>query len=251
MKVGTRDVDAIYAADREVSSVHVEQNSLTGLWESGEGGGGLEWIPEGATVHIDFVNNRAWTIDDGVVAINTLLGEDETATAFDGASGYNAANLGVDGYTADGVAIALIGVAKTRSIDGGTFRLKWKNGSANNGYVLVFGNAAVTNSLFYTYSIGDSKILAESWFGYAAQSLGYDPTIGNVNVVALTALSGRSEFAVNGSSVVAGALTSDDWPAENYDVVYLDPDTGHILQTLTIYDALPDTTGLAALSEAA
>lgn len=44
--------------------------------EGGGGSGVPEWVPTDAKIYIDLVNDRAWTEDDGEVAINTLLADD-------------------------------------------------------------------------------------------------------------------------------------------------------------------------------
>ena len=101
----------------------LDQHALGGCWrqaevvvEGGVGGGSApEWVPANAKIHIDLVGNRAWTVADGEVAIDTLLGSDPNTEGYYGPSGYDPANLTADGYVATDVYYAaFIGVAKTK-----------------------------------------------------------------------------------------------------------------------------------------
>src|SRR5262245_6371014 len=79
-----------------------------------EGGGAPDWVPANALIHIDFVNDRAWS-DGAEVAIDTLVGADPNTVDAWGETEYDPDNLNADGYAGT---VAFIGAALTQQMSG-------------------------------------------------------------------------------------------------------------------------------------
>lgn len=231
---------------------------------AGGGGGGLDWVPEGAVIHIDFLGGtpqgRAWTADDGEVGIETLLGSDpNTENGWD-ITAYDELRITADGYVqydeeVGGSPLAFIGAARTLLLGAATSSYSTVNLDATLQVAissLLFLSADGNDALQLDVSNPDTTVYA--WQGAASATISgvtNDEAPGARNVLAATVTASRLEAALNGSNAVALTLTSAERPAGNSLVaVVLDlRSSGKAIQSITIYDPLPDTTGLSELSE--
>lgn len=231
-----------------------------------EGGGGddPEWVPEGATHHAEFGDfgsgpeARAWTAADGIVAVTTLLGSDPNTENGLGVSEYDPLNLTVDGYvTESNVPVALIGSARTAMLAGCTYTIKTTDLDGEQdvtsfSLVSANGNAGL-NGVFST-ATGINRTLATSLTGFLEVEVSniVNVGVGARNNVAVTCTDARYELAANGSSAVSGVPTVDDRPIESPLVAFgitTSLSNHRAMTSITLYDALPSTTGLSALSE--
>lgn len=232
--------------------------------DTAEGGGGIpEWVPEGAKIHIDLVrafNNQdaAWTEADGIVAVDTLLGSDPNTEVGWGATAYNPDALAIDGYDMglSGGPFALIGSALSLILAGSTFVLRY--GMTNTGTPAGSPFVAISADGENAIEIDDAGSLTIEAYSYTGP---YDRTSdavinagveGALNALAMTLTASRAEFAVNGSSVYEDTLNPDEFIQTGDSpivVALVDTRQNTAVQSLTIYDPLPDTTGLSALSE--
>lgn len=223
------------------------------------GGGAPAWVPANAKIHIDPVGNRAWTEAGGEVAIDTLLGADPNSEGGWGTTDYVSSDLGADGLIYFESPPALIGSARTMVMDGATVVVRTKRVTdvSSEQYSLIAisanGNDAVQIELHGAGPSGDSGARAFSWNGSFVSVIPSIVNSGNgaLNCCAVTLTTSRLDIAVNGSAAVAGALTDAQRPAANPLVAgIIDPGSGQYvaLQSITIYDPLPDTTGLSELS---
>lgn len=220
------------------------------------GGGGPEWVPADAKIYIDLVNDRAWTEADGEVAIDTLLGTDaNTENGWD-TTEYNPSNLMADGYfETSAVPTAFIGAALLKLLDSFTMVTRFKlpagpraSPSVSLAIMSANGNDGLELDLndtgFYadTYSFGGAMVdtIIRDIVNSAA---------GAINQLAWTVNGSRDEFAVNGSDPAVGIIGALDRPVGNPLVAALFFAQDHNVQSITIYDALPSTAGLSALSE--
>jgi hypothetical protein len=190
------------------------------------------------------------------VAIDTLLGSDPNTENGWGETGYNPIYLTADGYVAliEPQSFALIGAALAAVLPGSTFVIQWMMlGSDVTAYVAVLsasGNAAVE----YDIQAFSNSLAASSWNGSYAATIPdvVRNTAGFTNKMAVTLTPTRSEVSVNGSAATASALTTDDYPTSGEDQLVAFIVQGHealyAIQSITIYDPLPDTTGLSDLS---
>jgi hypothetical protein len=212
-----------------------------------------EWVPDDAKIHIDFVNDRAWTEADGEVAINTLVGADANADAgYGDTTGYTTEALEADGYSGSGDEPALIGAALTKLLAGATTVITHKNmTSVRNFYLLGSdGNSAIEIGIQ-----DDLVAYGSSWSGSFDESIANIVNMGEgaINRVACTITPTRGELACNGSDAVSAVLDTDDFPISGESalvaafIVVGGPDEH--LQSITIYDPLPSTAGLSELSE--
>src|SRR5688500_16405164 len=108
------------------------------------------WVPDNAKIHIDFVNDRAWTAASGVVAIETLLGTDPDASAVTGGTAYDPAELTADGLVHGEVQPAFIGAAKSLLASGATsvFRFKQVSEEGSFNAYLMWSDVAGENIVF-------------------------------------------------------------------------------------------------------
>jgi hypothetical protein len=245
------------------SPLHLS-NAIVGN-ELGEGGGGEDgppaWVPADAKIHIDFLGGdpqgRAWVEGTGEVAIDTLLGNDANAEAGWGLpTGYSSSDLSAEGY-APPTATAFIGTARTLLLAGATMRLASKQKSTLSppsavplALVAVDGVDAVQ----VDQAITQSAITVLSWAGAENASEGVLNSSADAdNAVAITVTATRLEAAANGNITLAAiTLTSSDRPPGNPLVAALFQFTNNyaVVQSITLYDPLPSTAGLSALSEA-
>jgi len=228
-----------------------------------------EWVPANAVIHIDLVRafnalDAAWTAADGIVAVDTLLGEDVDASWYSETE-YDAANLTANGYIPDnGVFPALLGAAKTNILAGSTVVIRLKQVLANPvtasvSLVLVSNDEWV--SLDYITNPNTSVGVVSSLSGSinntttAALNLG----INVLNAMACTVTSDRFDIALSGSAAVAGVLTTGSEEDYSDDLIEGHPLAAamvtmgsgqfYAIQSITLYDALPSTAGLSELSE--
>lgn len=215
-----------------------------------EGGGAPEWVPENAKIHIDFPNDRAWTEADGEVEINTLLGSDANTDNGFGPTAYDPDLLEATGYVmaGSGDAFAFIGAALTKLLSGSTVVLTWEF-SGNTASLLLLDDSGVDAiEIVMSKEVEpDPSTLSASSYGGSYSRFEQDVlnTSGN-NVFAATLTPTRAELAVNGNGPYDDDLTSADWPDET--LVCALAYTDGTFKAITIYDALPDTTGLTGLT---
>ncbi len=222
----------------------------------GHGGGGGGWWDATSKIDIDLVNNRAWTESGGEVAIDTLLGSDANTDGW-ASTAYDPNLLGASGLACGDASPqfpAFIGLARSSVLAGATVRFRWLRSfpgqlislvlfAANGGdAVEIDGRAnksAKGQSFNGNLNLNILDILQETDGQLIA------------NAIAATIATDRVDIAANGSSAVTGPVDEFDRPPDNPLVaVFIDFKVGDYLQTITIYDPLPDTTGLSALSTA-
>jgi hypothetical protein len=221
------------------------------------GGGPAPQPPTNARIYIDLVARRAW-VDGDEVAVDTLLGSDANTENAWGPSSYDPAKLTADGYVyvTDGSDFpAFIGPALSMVLDAATIVVATKRVADNSNttfYPLIAmsadGNDAVEvdlNSAGWLYVLsygGASSIVALS----GRTNVG----LGSSNRIAMTLTSDRLDAAANAYAAGAGPLTATDRPPGNPLVAAgVDPKANNAIQSIAIYDALPNTTGLSELSD--
>jgi len=228
-----------------------------------EGGGGRPaWVPENAVIHIDLVGGDpqglAWTEAAGEVAVDTLLGADPNTETGWGASDYNPAMLAANGYgdgETAGTNPAFIGELLTRYLSDNTLVVQFYQNELASGPVVLLlsadGNDAMETKIAVEAENSDAKI--QSWNGSlnatAAGAANYTPGGGAINRIAATIDGIRAEIAANGSAAATGVIEDEDRPAANPFVAAMVDMSNSSIQSITLYDALPDTTGLSELSE--
>ena len=223
---------------------HIQRvQRLLALAAPEEGGGTPEWVPEGATVQIDLVNDRAWTQDDGEVEVDTLLGSDANTENYYGPSDYDAAALTADGYLSSGAIsplVAFIGTARTQLLAGATTKITYKNKTANASGALVFVGGSGDYGVYFNF--GQNGVLEFLGDGDLSAMSGavVDPDDEAVNIVAATMSPTRAEGSANGEAALNGGdPRTDDWPVSGDDVinaVLIDTVQVIALQTITIYE---------------
>lgn len=209
-----------------------------------------EWVPENAVIYIDLVNDRAWSEDDGEVAIDTLLGTDANTVNAWGATSYDAGNLTADGYV-NGT-VAFIGTMRSFFLAGATISTRWKSLSTD-GTSFIAAVATDGNDGIELNITTQNGSLSSDSFGGSLNLFYNDSVLNNgsnvVNGVAVTLVSDRLDMAANGVDAITSPLLDADRPVANpFTAALFVADTIMALQSITIYDALPDTTGLSALS---
>lgn len=218
------------------------------------GGGVPDWVPANAKIFIDLVNNRAWTEADGIVAVDTLLGSDPNTVNAWQTSEYDPSLLDEDGLAHDdatGLIPALIGAARTKLLTGATIVERLRGTGVNSGALFVA--AADGNDAVYTDASGRA-VSVKSYNGPVSISIenctNFLEDNSAENCLAVTITGNRVDLAVNGFDVVTSALDDTDRPSANPFVACgMDFGAGNHLRSITIYDPLPDTTGLSALSQ--
>lgn len=228
-----------------------------------EGDDRPDWVPaDGLTavqIHIDLVGGtpqgRAWVAGVGEVAVDTLLGGDpNTANAW-ATSEYDPGDLVEQGLvTGGGDIAAFIGDARSMILNGATVCLKFFQLSSESPDVSALylvsadGNDAIGVDFFSELS---RKVRVESWGGTLNESVLniFNVIDGAINVCAVTVTTERIDVAANGSDAETSALTEADRPPGNPLVAVFFDALLSATQSITIYDSLPSTTGLSALSE--
>jgi hypothetical protein len=225
-----------------------------------------DWVPADAKIHIDLLGGvpqgRAWVDGVGEVAVDTLLGSDPNTDAGWGASEYGQTNLTADGYVypdmAAGHAVGFIGQARSQLFAGATLRfvVKQVDELQANVVYLVLVSADGTQALELDAHLEELNrdIRAFSWGGTLDETIGSLTSHGTgaINVVAATLTPLRCEFACNGSSPFAAVINDSDYPISGGSALVaalLDlTTTTYALQSITLYEPLPDTSGLSELS---
>lgn len=233
---------------------------LTGPYgEEDQGGGDIpEWVPEGAIFHIDFMNDRAWSESGGEVAIDTLLGTDSALDTNWGTTAYNPASIAANGYQ-DENAAAYLGDLRDAFVAGSTFVITTHEASSvlsgRHNFTPLAVIPEVSGEAFQADIVQTgTRIQAENWeLPVSVQSDAYNLlTIPGTNKYAFTATPTRFEAALNGTLVLTGNITGGWADTSGYTgaLIYTDTsgNTATFWRSITVYDALPDTTGLAALS---
>lgn len=228
--------------------------------EEGGGGGAPDWVPENAKIHIDFVGGtpqgRAWVQGTGEVDVDTLLGADPNTEGVWGASEYDADNLGPDGYVgAASRYIAFIGAARTLILSGTTLRYSiYSSGDTYPDSLASLVSAPGAHNLDVAIA---SPCTAESWGGTINDEnmFANEGVSAYSNALAWTITATRFEYAISGSEAVAHAITEADYPLSGANQIVAAligiENSLEYLQSITLYNPLPDTTGLSELSEPA
>jgi hypothetical protein len=275
--VGRINVWPTYDAAREVDTEESEFVGRLTVYRTNaearanlpsEGGGGLDWVPANAVIHIDLERafnslDAAWTVVDGIVAVDTLLGSDANTENAYGVSEYDEQYLTVDGYerpVSPYTTPALVGGARTLLLAGATmvaryrYQLGASEGEFQASFIFIVPSADGDDSIEVDAAWNDSTVYGYSGGGSATITMpavingsAENPTA--LNCIALTLTSTRLEIAANGSSPSSAVLDGTDRPPGN-PLVAATVDCP-ALQSITLYDALPSTTGLSELSEVA
>jgi hypothetical protein len=240
------EIESGIAVERRMTPEVLEEVGFSG------GGGAPEWVPENAKIHIDFVNDRAWTEEDGEIAIDTLLGSDANTENYWDTTSYDPETmLSAEGLNSEGSSSAFIGVARSALVAGATTRfvIKQLQTSEEIKKPLMLMAADGNNGAHVALNAGSADLTLG---GEGVSSGGITANVGvnAVNAVAVTFTSDRAEWAVNGSAASTATVDANYWPDENPFVAALvNPGGGFAMRELTIYDPLPDTDGLSELSE--
>ena len=221
-----------------------------------------EWVPENAKIHIDLVRafnelDAAYVDGVGVVAVDTLLGSDPNTENAVGLSYYDPTLLGPNGLAFGDNVLgnfpALVGLARTRMLAGATI-VELMVGSGIGSFALGLtaadGEAIFVNSGGITgYQVGLKSsggpldILTTDAVNFLNDNTA-------VNCLAITIVSNRADIACNGVDAVTSAVDSSDRPeAHPFVACPISFGVGNSLQSITIHDPLPSTTGLSELSE--
>jgi hypothetical protein len=219
-----------------------------------EEGGGTDWVPENAVIHIDLIApGRAWS-NGAEVAVDTLLGTDVNTTNGWAETLYDPANLTADGYVnpVSGSPPALIGAARTLVLNAATIRIEFYQAASGDPSPLALLSADGNDAIQVDFIAAVSNSLrATSWNGPLNQSITncFNVGAGARNAVAVTVTASRIDMAANGSTAITAMFDSADRPAGNPLVAALIDALVQALVSITFYDPLPDTAGLSALSE--
>lgn len=238
--------DAMLDPSRAAYEIETAVNASEG------GNSAPAWVPANARIHIDFLGGtpqgRAWS-NGAVVAIDTLLGSDPNTENAWGPTGYDPADLTADGLKYSTSPPALIGAALTKVLAGATVR-----------FVVKVGLPLITSSFVLVSSDGadaididdiDIDMHAYSWNGTANADLNgiLNNLNGAINATAVTVTATRLEAVANGyTTPIALTLSDADRPVANPLTAAIMDAFSQILQSITIYDPLPTTAGLSALS---
>lgn len=218
-----------------------------------------EWVPaDGVTalqIYIDLVGGdpqgRAWIRGIGEVAVDTLLGTDPNTENGWGVSSYSPENLTADGYVQGGDYLALIGAARTLMTDGATIVVRSKQVGDLQNAVISFVSADGNDSIVFELDKDTRTFGIFSWGGSLDVSIENIENVGSgaVNVIAVTLVTDRADGSANGSDPDTGVPDETDRPPGNPLVAWVIYYSEIALQSITLYDPLPSTTGLSALSE--
>lgn len=209
-----------------------------------EGGGGDEWVPDGALIHIDLVGGtpqgRAWVDGVGEVDVDTLLGTDPNTVNAWGASEYNPAFLTADGYVPEsGDVLAMIGDARSQFFAGCVLRIKVKQVAGINPETTTIAMSADGNRAIGV-NAGNSEHQIEPFSYNAAWLAGEDAVytvgVGSVNATAMVITSTRVEGAANNAAYVAETPgTGDVGDPFNLVAVGFIPNQENAIQEITMF----------------
>lgn len=212
-------------------------------------GGAPVWVPANAVIHIDFLGGspqgRAWS-NGAVVALDTLIDP------------YEPTDL-VPGMGLRYRRLLLIGSASAMALSNFTCRLQyfWPVGVVSDNLPDAFVISEVTGdnyALELALNFPVTKVTFQGYNEIDLSLLSAPLNSGNnaLNAVAFTltnvASGGRLEFALNGSAVTSGVYDTDDRPVEEPFTKATVHQGNLALQSITLYDPLPTTAGLSALS---
>lgn len=229
----------------------------------GVGNGAPDWVPTDAVIHIDLLGGtpqgRAWS-NGAEVAIDTLLGSDPNTDNAWASTEYNSANINAYGYQPlDGQpkAVAFIGTARTMLLAGATVTVKEKlNAREGAPFTETINFLAVSTDGVDVIEIdagypvhGASGYSWEGDLNLVIPNILNDNANGVMNGVAFTFVPTRLDLAVNQSVAQTGIVDETMRPPGNPLVAaLLNCNHEQAIQSITIYDPLPDTTGLSELS---
>jgi hypothetical protein len=215
--------------------------------------GGTDWVPANAKIHIDFLGGspqgRAWTEVDGEVSIDTLLGGDpNTENGWD-VSAYDPAEITVDGLVSSTI-VAFIGHARDLLLDEATTKFVFKHVDDYIwGFSFVYLTVDGSDAIDVDTGTDKQSLILSTWSGSSVQIDGVENAgMGAVNGVAATVTSSRFEAAANGSAVCINTNTLPGVGAIMFKEGMHSGLSHLAIQSITIYDPLPDTTGLSELS---
>jgi hypothetical protein len=233
----------------------------TTSWPEGGSGDGSAptWVPANAKIHIDFLGGtpqgRAWS-GGAQVAIDTLLGSDPNTVNGWGTTGYDPALLTSDGFPGTSIDgspapydLAFIGAALAGILTGATMVVRMKFGTSPSlitaSSPLVILSADGMHGV--EWNCGEDNYFTQSYDGPASVEMTPGVTTGSgaLNALAMTYAVNRSDIALNGREALTTELTEPEVVGL---VAALCSPEGCYAQSITIYDPLPDTTGLSELS---
>jgi hypothetical protein len=229
--------------------------------ECGGGGERPDWVPADAVIHIDLVGGdpqgRAWTLADGEVAVDTLLGSDPNTENGWSTTEYNSSDLTADGLVPSDDPPAMIGSARALMVSNVTSVFVWKQ--VDTAGVSVFVGSTDGNDGLTVAGDGVTEVEGDVNASTYGTGTLLDATIEDIvnvapgiNGLAMTLTSARLDLACNGSAPTSVVLTETDRPPSNpftAAVAFQTNPSGCALQSITLYDALPTTAGLSELSE--
>jgi hypothetical protein len=217
-----------------------------------------DWVPANSKIHIDFLGGspqgRAYVDGVGVVAIETLLGNDPIVENY-APTEYLNSDLTVNGYLPSGGVVlftAFLGAARSLITAGATFRYKLSNTTLLSRSTTLFAMSSADGNDALECVFGVLGLGVSSWNGsLSVGTSGTVSTVGAMNIVALTVIDMRFEAAINGNpEIIAAVLSGDDRPAANplEGVSFSFREAGVAIQSISLYDSLPTTDGLVELS---
>ena len=228
------------------------REGLNGLLTSSDLGGGSgggetpAWVPTDAAIHIDFLGNRAWSNGTGV-GIDTLLGSDsENGFTYDAAKitagvGYKD-DSGADYPAFIGASFALMNAGSTLVLavvmqDDDQIKLELGTSDFNHSVDLQADQAAgvsVTKIIGFVFPDSFPSETDE-----VSNASGIIKCAANLKAVDFA-------FSMNGRTAIS-LSQADAWVPFDFIGFYVRG--APVLQSITLYDPLPDTTGLSELSE--
>lgn len=219
------------------------------------------WVPANARIHIDFVGGlpqgRAWVRDVGEVAVSDLLGNDSNAVNFQTTAYAPEFGLTADGYDTTLVASRPAFIGALRDIvfaaGGSTIVAKFKQSHETLGqWAIIFMAPDMQDAIQFDGNPNTGKTYGYSYQGSASFESGaiLNTGQGEINIFAMTVIpsaGGRIDMSVNGDAPMSAPLDATDCPSGN-PLIAAVFDYTQAYQSITVYDALPDTDGLSALS---
>ena len=213
------------------------------------------WVPSGAKIHIDFLGGtpqgRAWLEGTGVVALNSVVD----------LHGHAIVSQGVRVFFDTGLSPAFIGAAMTwlnAHVRQFTFTVEWQDSSTADphpdaGVAIVFASENAASGVAGV-DVG-SRSAALSYLGAYASD-----TNGNYDVLGTLVVDGINKIAFRylnndtyASAFMGGAAIegpTDGLHNSAYTLFCLGDGYSHCgyVRSFTLYDPLPTTAGLSALS---
>lgn len=247
MPVAPPDTDACYLLNAdEIRFINAEGNHIKVV---------CPYVPPVANLIIDFQAVKAW-VDGAEVPIDTLVGSDPNTSPYTGPYGtlYDPTKITADGYDNEDDYLGYIGTARDRILAGCTIvvQYKVKNDWGASPFIKMGVDHAPpardTMLNFANHSTVWLSLWAISGVNYITDCEPLTDT-GDVNRYAMTVAGSRAELAVNGnaSTLFSYIILPEEQP-DPYIATMIDT-TGDVLQRVEIYDTLPSTDGLVALSE--